>query len=680
MWALLGLIALVGAHRRAGAGRVIETWKRVLVLAPHTDDGEFGCGGTMARLVEAGVEVHYHAFSIATRSLPPGFAPDTLAREVREATGELGIPEAQLRVHDFDVRTFPERRQDILELLVGLWEELQPGRRLPAVPPRRAPGPPDDRAGRPARVQADDGARLRDPLEQLRLLLRRLRRARAAAPGEEGGGARAATPRSSTAATRTPSTSGTSPACTGSTSTASTRSASRSTGSSPSRAAAARCDGVGVSGLRRISDHVYWLPPAKPDRPSLCAVVGEHATLMLDAGASDAHARLFLDALAAEGVAPPIAVVLTHSDWDHVFGAVEVGAPVIAHRLTDIALAELAATDWSDEALDARVEAGERSPQHAANIKEELPAPRNVRVARADSLVEDGLDLELGGATVQVRHVGGDHAADSTVIYVKQDRLLFLGDALYESTGGEARRSSAHVDRRARVPAARRGQRLRRRALRRGAHRHGDASRGGRRAPRSRSAGRASSSASPWRTGARSTRRPRSRPRARTSAPSRASCKRISSAPAIDGHAAQTVSQGASIRPGRVRLLRAARSGRCRRRRGRRRRRAGRWRSSPRSPGRARRSRKYVSIPYSIPTGRPRRASSRARPQITVPDRAARVGVARAPDAVRLLEARAEPLAAPDLAEHRQGGDLVAEDDVVAAEDVERIDRLRPAA
>jgi glyoxylase-like metal-dependent hydrolase (beta-lactamase superfamily II) len=196
--------------------------------------------------------------------------------------------------------------------------------------------------------------------------------------------------------------------------------------------------GVEVSGLQRISDHVYWLPPAKPDRPSLCAVVGEHATLMLDAGASDAHARLFLDKLAAEGVAPPIAVVLTHSDWDHVFGAVEVGAPVIAHQLTDVALAELAATDWSDEALEARVAAGERSPQHAANIKEEMPAPRKVRVARADTLFEDGLDLELGGATVHVRHVGGDHAADSSVMYVEQDRLLFLGDALYESTGGEA--------------------------------------------------------------------------------------------------------------------------------------------------------------------------------------------------------------------------------------------------
>ncbi len=105
---------------------MIDGWKRVLVLAPHTDDGEFGCGGTMARLVEAGAEVRYVAFSIATKSLPEGFPPDTLAREVREATAELGIPDAQLVVHDFEVRTFPRHRQEILELLIGLWEEWPP--------------------------------------------------------------------------------------------------------------------------------------------------------------------------------------------------------------------------------------------------------------------------------------------------------------------------------------------------------------------------------------------------------------------------------------------------------------------------------------------------------------------------------------------------------------------------
>jgi N-acetylglucosamine malate deacetylase 1 len=105
---------------------MIEAWRRVLVLAPHTDDGEFGCGGTMARLVESGVDVRYVAFSIATKSLPDGFPPDTLAREVREATLEIGIPSERLTVHDFEVRAFPGHRQEILEMLIDLWAEWPP--------------------------------------------------------------------------------------------------------------------------------------------------------------------------------------------------------------------------------------------------------------------------------------------------------------------------------------------------------------------------------------------------------------------------------------------------------------------------------------------------------------------------------------------------------------------------
>ena len=157
---------------------------------------------------------------------------------------------------------------------------------------------------------------------------------------------------------------------------------------------------------------------------------------MLDAGASAAHARLFLAGLTAEGAATPSLVAFTHSHWDHVFGAAEIGAPVIAQTLTAAALNELEATDWSDEALDRRVAAGVVSAGHASNVKEELPSPREVEVAAADIVFRDGLDVELGGATVRVRHVGGDHAADSCVMYVEPDRVLFLGDCLYDSPDG----------------------------------------------------------------------------------------------------------------------------------------------------------------------------------------------------------------------------------------------------
>ena len=105
---------------------MLTTKQRVLVLAPHTDDGELGCGGTIARFCREGREVHYVAFSIATRSLPAGWAPDTLAKEVAAATKVLGIPPENLILYDYDVRRFKEFRQEILEELVKIGKRLKP--------------------------------------------------------------------------------------------------------------------------------------------------------------------------------------------------------------------------------------------------------------------------------------------------------------------------------------------------------------------------------------------------------------------------------------------------------------------------------------------------------------------------------------------------------------------------
>ena len=104
----------------------IDGFTNVLVLAPHTDDGEFGCGGSMARLIENGVRVTYAAFSTAAKSVPDGFPKDVLKHEVRAATNVLGIPETDLKVYDFEVRTFPTVRQDILEEMIVLQQQLDP--------------------------------------------------------------------------------------------------------------------------------------------------------------------------------------------------------------------------------------------------------------------------------------------------------------------------------------------------------------------------------------------------------------------------------------------------------------------------------------------------------------------------------------------------------------------------
>jgi LmbE family N-acetylglucosaminyl deacetylase len=100
--------------------------RRVLVLAPHTDDGELGCGASIARFIEEGVDVFYAAFSTAEQSLPEGLPPGTLAQELRAATAILGIPHGNVLVYDYEVRKLNYVRQQILECLVQLREDIRP--------------------------------------------------------------------------------------------------------------------------------------------------------------------------------------------------------------------------------------------------------------------------------------------------------------------------------------------------------------------------------------------------------------------------------------------------------------------------------------------------------------------------------------------------------------------------
>lgn len=67
----------------------INNYKNILVLAPHTDDGELGLGGTINYLIEQGKNVVYAAFSTAEQSVPEGFPKDILKTEVKEATLKL---------------------------------------------------------------------------------------------------------------------------------------------------------------------------------------------------------------------------------------------------------------------------------------------------------------------------------------------------------------------------------------------------------------------------------------------------------------------------------------------------------------------------------------------------------------------------------------------------------------
>ncbi len=105
---------------------MLSGFNTVLVLAPHTDDGELGCGGLIHQLCLLGKRVIYVAFSICEESVPEGFDKEILAVEVKNATAKLGILSEDLLIKRYKVRLFSDSRQAILEDLVALNRAFSP--------------------------------------------------------------------------------------------------------------------------------------------------------------------------------------------------------------------------------------------------------------------------------------------------------------------------------------------------------------------------------------------------------------------------------------------------------------------------------------------------------------------------------------------------------------------------
>ena len=105
---------------------MLSKYKNVYVLAPHTDDGELGAGGTIAKLVELGANIYYFAFSTAAESVPEGMPRDILKTEVINATTKLGIPKKNVVIYNYQVRKLNYSRQEILEDLMKHKKKLKP--------------------------------------------------------------------------------------------------------------------------------------------------------------------------------------------------------------------------------------------------------------------------------------------------------------------------------------------------------------------------------------------------------------------------------------------------------------------------------------------------------------------------------------------------------------------------
>lgn len=183
--------------------------------------------------------------------------------------------------------------------------------------------------------------------------------------------------------------------------------------------------------LNKLTEHVFYKPHfQETDRPVLGLITGEKFSLVVDAGNSPAHAKEFLESTASMAIAPLAFLALTHWHWDHVFGTGTMKLMTISHSDTKKKIDYLNTLKWDDQSLDRRVETGEEIEFCSEMIKREMPDREELRLKSPEITFAKRVDVDLGNLTCIIEHVGSVHAMDSSIVYIPEEKVMFLGDCL----------------------------------------------------------------------------------------------------------------------------------------------------------------------------------------------------------------------------------------------------------
>lgn len=185
--------------------------------------------------------------------------------------------------------------------------------------------------------------------------------------------------------------------------------------------------------LKKLSDRIYYMPcDSKTDRPVIGLICGDKYSLVVDSGNSPAHAHKFLECAGKLDIPPLKYLAITHWHWDHIFGIEYMKLTTLCHEKTQEKLSELQQVSWDDTSLEKRVEKGEEITFCSEMMKLEMPDRSDLKIGNADITFKDKFESDLGGISCIIENVGGCHSEDSSVIYVPDEKVMFLGDCLSE--------------------------------------------------------------------------------------------------------------------------------------------------------------------------------------------------------------------------------------------------------
>lgn len=190
------------------------------------------------------------------------------------------------------------------------------------------------------------------------------------------------------------------------------------------RAAWAAADNFDIA-LKQVADGVFAFQGVDElmtgaNEGAICnlgAVVGVDAVAVIDSGGSLIEARAFIAAIGKITGKPVRFLINTHMHPDHIFGNAafrDIGATIVGHRNLP-------------RALEAR------GAFYLHNYREQVGAAlmKGVEIVPPTTLVQDRLELDLGGRVLELRAWKAAHTDNDLTIFDKATRTLFAGDLVF---------------------------------------------------------------------------------------------------------------------------------------------------------------------------------------------------------------------------------------------------------
>lgn len=176
--------------------------------------------------------------------------------------------------------------------------------------------------------------------------------------------------------------------------------------------------------LQQIGTHTWIFPlESAKDRPNLGYVLGKETALAIDAGHSSSHVEDFYRALEAEGLPLPDLTVITHWHWDHTFGMHAVHGKTLARPETNQKLLEIQKKMADNPGY------GKKFLRSDPCIIREYAGGVPLVVVPADEVLTGDRTLDLGDVAVELHYAESPHTDDALLVYVPDDKVLFVGDA-----------------------------------------------------------------------------------------------------------------------------------------------------------------------------------------------------------------------------------------------------------